>query len=156
MLLNLSEDLLIAAPQEEVWKLLRDTPRFTGLLPGVESVTRLNEDGPEAYAARVTEKVGPFKITLNVEVRVAETQEPSLLKANVKGGDSMGLNRVTGTLQASLAAAPNSETQMHFEAAIEILGKMATLGAVPIRRRTAESFALFAKNIQAQFSKGNA
>jgi carbon monoxide dehydrogenase subunit G len=154
MVLNLSEDLLIPAPQEEVWKLLRDTPRFTALLPGVESVTPLNEEGAEAYAARVTEKVGPFKITLNVEVRLAETQEPSLLKAGVKGGDSMGMNRVTGTLQASLAPA-DTGTQMHFEAAIEILGKMATLGAVPIRRRTTESFTLFAKNIQAQSSKEN-
>jgi hypothetical protein len=41
---------------------------------------------------------------------------------------------------------------MHFEASLEILGKLATLGAVPIRRRTTQVFALFAKNIQEQFS----
>lgn len=41
---------------------------------------------------------------------------------------------------------------MRFEADIEILGKLATLGAGPIRRRTTEKFAEFARNIQAQFA----
>ena len=36
---------------------------------------------------------------------------------------------------------------------IEVLGKLATLGAVPIRRRTTQSFAEFARNIQEQFAK---
>jgi carbon monoxide dehydrogenase subunit G len=43
---------------------------------------------------------------------------------------------------------------MQFEADIEILGKLATLGAVPIRRRATEKFAEFARNIQAQFATG--
>jgi hypothetical protein len=41
---------------------------------------------------------------------------------------------------------------MRFEADIEILGRLATLGAAPIRRRTTEKFAEFARNIQAQFA----
>jgi carbon monoxide dehydrogenase subunit G len=150
MLLKLTEKLPLNAPINEVWKLLRDTPRLTGLLPGVESVAALNEDGLEAYAARVSEKIGPFKITMNLEVRVTEMIEPSLLKAAIKGADSMALNRITGSMQVTLNIAP-SGTLMHFEASIEILGKLATLGAVPIRRRTMQAFAEFAQNIQGQF-----
>jgi carbon monoxide dehydrogenase subunit G len=153
MLLKLTEDLPLNAPIEEVWKLLRDTPRLTGLLPGVENVAALNEAGVEAYAARVSEKIGPFTITMNIEVRVTETMEPSLLIAAIKGVDAMGLNRITGSMQVALNVAP-SGTQMHFEASIEILGKLATLGAVPIRRRTTQAFAEFAQNIQEQFATG--
>ena len=153
MLLNLTEELPLNAPIDEVWKLLRDTPRLAGLLPGVESVAPLNEEGVEAYAAKVSEKVGPFKVTLNIEVRVTETNEPSLLNAAIKGADSMGLNRITGSLHVALSSA-SSGTQMHFEASIEILGKLATLGAVPIRRRTTQAFAEFAQNIQEQFATG--
>ena len=152
MLLKLAEELALSAPVDEVWKLLRDTPRLTGLLPGVENVARVNEEGAEAYAAAVSEKIGPFKITMNIEVRVTETIEPSLLKAAIKGADSMGLNRITGSMQVALSPA-SSGTQMHFEASIEILGKLATLGAVPIRRRTTQAFADFAQNIQGQFEK---
>jgi len=64
----------------------------------------------------------------------------------------MGLNRMTGSMQVALSSAP-SGTQMRFEASIEILGKLATLGAVPIRRRTTQAFAEFARNIQGQFAR---
>src|SRR6202521_5013386 len=124
MLLKLTEELPLNATIDEVWKLLRDTPRLTRLLPGVENVAALNEVGMEAYAASVSEKIGPFKITMNLEVRVTETTEPSLLIAAIKGADAMGLKRVTGSLQVALNTAP-SGTQMHFEASIEILGKLA-------------------------------
>ena len=152
MLLKLTEGLPLDASIEEVWNLLRDTPRLTRLLPGVENVAPLNEEGVEAYAASVSEKVGPFKITMNLEVRVIEAIEPTQLKAAIKGADSMALNRITGSMQVSLSPA-SPGTQMHFEASIEILGKLATLGAVPIRQRTTQAFAEFAQNIQGQFAK---
>jgi carbon monoxide dehydrogenase subunit G len=152
MLLKVEEKLPLAASIQEVWKLLRDTPRLTGLLPGVESIVPRNEDGREGYGAKVTEKIGPFKVTMHLDVRITEAVEPSLLKAALKGADAMGLNRMSGSLQVALSELASCETQMHFEASIEILGKMATLGAVPIRRRTTQAFAEFAKNIQGQFA----
>jgi carbon monoxide dehydrogenase subunit G len=155
MLLKLAKELVLNAPIDEVWSLLRDMPRLTGLLPGVENVESLNEAGVEGYAARVSEKVGPFKLTMNLEVRVTETVEASLLKAAIKGADSMELNRVTGSMQIALCPA-SSGTQMRFDASVEILGKLATLGAVPIRRRTTQAFAEFAQNIQKQFNRERA
>src|SRR6266566_3190617 len=152
MLLKLTEELPLNASIDEVWKLLRDIPRLTGLLPGVENVGPLSEESVEGYAARISEKVGPFKITMDVEVRVSETIQPSLLKATIKGADPAGRVRITGSMQVVLSPA-SSGTQMHFEASIEILGKLATLGAVPIRRRTTQAFAEFAQNIQEQFER---
>src|SRR5579863_3463381 len=147
MLVNLSENLELAAPPDDVWKVLRDTPRLAGLLPGVESVKALDEAGVEAYAATVHDKIGPFKVTLNLEIRVAEAVEPSLLRASLKGLDSGGANRVSGSMQVALApSAEGTSTGMRFEANVEVLGKLATLGAVPMRRRTAQLFAEFAGN----------
>jgi len=151
VLLKLTEELPLNASADQVWKLLRDTPRLTGLLPGVEQVVPLKDAVNEAYSAKVSEKIGPFKITMNLEVRITEMVEPSLLKVSLKGTDSMSLNRIIGSMQVSLTAAP-SGTQMHFEASIEVLGKIATLGAIPIRRKTTQVFAEFAKNIQVQFA----
>jgi carbon monoxide dehydrogenase subunit G len=150
--MKLSEDLSLDAPPSEVWKLLRDTQRFAGFLPGVESVARSKNEAAEEYTAKVSEKVGPFKVTLNLAVSITETIEPSLLKAAIKGSDSLGLNRITGLLQVALRPSP-AGTEMRFEASIEVLGKLATLGAIPIRHRTTESFAAFARNIQGQFAK---
>jgi len=106
----------------------------------------------------VQDKIGPFKVTLNMELRVIEAAEPTLLKATLKGGDARGLNRVSGTLQAALRAADAASaagSALHFEASVEIVGNLATLGAVPIKRRTSQLFAEFARNIQGQFVREN-
>lgn len=150
MLLKVSEELNLGASQEDVWKLLRDTPRLAALLPGVQTVTPLDEPGAEAYQAKAGDKIGPFKVVLNLEIRVTEAREPVSLRASIKGADSIGLNRITGSLHITLIPA-SPTAQMRFEADIEILGKLATLGSAPIRRRTIEKFAEFARNIQAQF-----
>ena len=157
MLLNLAEDLYLDASPEDVWKLLRDTPRLAGLLPGVESVKALDDAGTEAYAAVVHDKIGPFKVTLNLELRMIEAAEPKLLKASLKGADSFNLNRVSGTLQASLRTPANGTagSEMRFEASVEVLGKLATLGSVPMKRRSTQLFAEFARNIEGQFGRGN-
>ena len=162
MWLNLADDLHLEAPPEDVWKLLRDTPRFAGLLPGVESVKERDEAGAEAYDAIVHDKIGPFKVTLNLELRVIEAAEPALLRASIKGADAHNLNRVSGTLQAALSAIPSdgrvkarTGTQMRFEASVEVVGKLATLGAVPMKRRTTQLFSEFARNIQGQFTREN-
>src|SRR5713226_5339255 len=152
MLLKLAEELHLDASPGEVWKLLRDTLSLTGLLPGVESVTPLHEEGAEAYTAKASDKIGPFKVAMDVEVRITETIEPSLLCASLKGLDSSGANRMSGSLRIALSPA-SPGTEIRFEASIEILGKLATLGAVPIRRRTTQMFAEFTRNIQAQFAK---
>jgi len=155
MLLKISEELTLHSTQEDVWRLLRDTPRLAALLPGVETVSPLHEPGTEAYQAKAGDKIGPFKVALNMQIRVVETRAPAVLKAQIKGADAIGLNRLTGSLNLTLSPAPSS-TLMRFEADIEILGKLATLGAAPIRRRVTAKFAEFARNIQAQFaSDGN-
>jgi carbon monoxide dehydrogenase subunit G len=151
MLLEIREQLNVNASPDEVWKLLRDTPRLAALLPGVQEVSPLNDPGVESYSAKATDKIGPFKVALKLEIRIHEAQEASHLTASIKGADSIGLNRITGSMHIMLSLEPPA-TQMRFEAEIEILGKLATLGASPIRRRTTEKFAEFARNIQAQFA----
>ena len=51
-----------------------------------------------------------------------------------------------------MLASAAAGAQMRFEADIEVLGKLAALGAVPIRRRATEKFGEFARNVQAQFA----
>lgn len=152
MLVKLTESVQLDASAADVWSLLRDTPRLTGFMPGVESVFPLENNERETYAAKVIDKIGPFKITMNLEVRIDELQEGARMKMAVRGADPESQNRITGSMQIDLSPA-SSGTEMNFEASVEVLGKLATLGAVPIRRRTTQLFGEFARNIQGQFTK---
>src|SRR5262249_18269585 len=148
MLVNFSQTVTLAATQQDAWNLLRDMKRLAALIPGVESMLPIDN---EKYVATVVERVGPFRLSLNLEIRIVQAIEPSLLKAELSGTDSYGQNRLSGTLCADLKAS-SAETVLSMDSRVEVTGKLATLGAAPIRRRANELFAQFAERLQAQFS----
>src|SRR5436309_11682902 len=149
MLVNLAETLRLAATQQDAWNLLRDTKRLAALIPGVESVDSVDA---EKYVAKVVERVGPFRLSLNLEVRIVQAIEPSLLQAELSGVDSFGQNRLSGTVSAELKKASSAETLLSMDSRVEVTGKLATLGAAPIRRRANELFAQFAERLLDEFS----
>ena len=150
MLVNFSQTLTLAATQQDVWNLLRDTKRLAALVPGIESIAPVDV---EKHVARIVERVGPFRLSLSLEVKIVQAVEPSLLQAEMSGIDVLGQNRVSGTLSAELKQASSAETLLSMDSRVEVTGKLATLGAAPIRRRANELFTQFAERLQGQFSK---
>jgi uncharacterized protein len=150
VLLNVTENLELAATGGDVWRLLRDTERLARLVPGVQIVERIESPDKEAYRVQLTEKVGPFKVTMKLEVAVTEAVELEALGATVKGGDSTGLSRATGTVRVELTSAAGATT-MRMLVNVEVLGKLAALGASVIRRRVAELFKEFGQRVVAEF-----
>ena len=148
MLLNVTENLEIATTPAEVWRLLNDTARLAALVPGVEEAIRIERSEQEAYRVRVTEKVGPFKVTMKLEVTVTERVEPSMVGASVKGGDAMGMGRATGSIGVALTPL-ESGTALALMVNVEVLGKLATLGAPVVRRRVTELFGEFGRRVVA-------
>jgi len=150
MLLNVTENLEIGAAQAEVWRLLNDTSKLALLVPGVQEVTRIEGSELEAYGVRVTDKVGPFKVTMKLEVTVTERVEPSAVGVSVKGGDAKGMGRATGSIDVRLVAS-ESGTSLTLSVNVEVLGKLATLGAPVVRRRVTELFGEFGRRLVAEF-----
>ena len=149
MLVNLTHSLTLATIQQDAWNLLRDMKRLAALIPSVESVTPVDV---EKHVARIVERVGPFRLSLKLEVKIVQAVEPSLLQAELSGADSHGQNRLSGTICAELKRASSAGTLLSMDSRVEVTGTLATLGAAPIRRRANELFAQFAERLQGQFS----
>ena len=153
MLVNFIQTLTLSATQEKTWSLLRDTQRLAHLIPSIENLVPDPRNGPqERYVAHVVERVGPFRLSLNLEVEIVETVEPSFLQAELNGTDSSGQDRVSGMLRAELKRNEPAGTQLSMDASIEVMGKLAALGAAPIRRRANELFAQFTARLQGELS----
>ncbi len=155
MLLSVTENLELATGSGDAWQLLRDTERLARLVGGVQSVEPIESPGTEAYRVVVMEKVGPFKVIMNLEVAITETVELQVLGATIKGSEPKGGSRATGTVRVELTPSP-AGTAMRFIVNVEILGKLATLGAPVIRRRVNELFSDFGKRVVAEFAVGAA
>jgi carbon monoxide dehydrogenase subunit G len=150
VLVTHSDKIALNASPQVVWLLLRDTPRLARLLPGVESVTPVDNAERETYTAIVNEKVGPFKVTLHLEMELSEIVEQSRIKAAVKGADQLKLSRATGSVVVVLLE-QEGRTVAELRIDVEVLGKLATLGATVIRRRMTELFNQFSTSLQAEF-----
>ena len=151
MQVTIQKDLQLSASVQNVWTLFRDINRFAGLVPGVADIHIQKEEEKETYLAHLLDKVGPFKIEMTVEIILVQMVEDQLLEAQLSGFDKGGKNRMKGNLQAKLSQLENNMTQVKFHANIEVLGKLASLGASPIRRRTDQHFSEFARRIEQQF-----
>jgi carbon monoxide dehydrogenase subunit G len=160
MLVDLNRTLTLNARQQDAWVLLRDTKRLAGLLPGVQSIT---SEGPvsshaaaeapvERHLADVAEKVGPFQLNLKLAITISRVIEHSLIEAELKGADARIQNRVSGTLRAELKPIAPAETVLRVDAAVEVVGKLASLGAAPIKKRANELFDQFTERLQSEFS----
>ncbi|TMC52028.1 MAG: hypothetical protein E6J26_09390 [Chloroflexi bacterium] len=148
MLLEISKETEVPATPEACWLLVSDVPRLSACIPGVSDVRELQEG---QYSATVTDKLGPFRLQLPVTISIQELQEPSRLAAELRGNDGRGQARVHGRLETTLEpSAAGTRLQLHVH--MEVLGRLASLGATPMRRRTDEIFAQFVDRVRQELT----
>jgi len=148
LLVTLEKSLELPVPPETVWALIRNVNQLGRLVPGVVDLQVKEVEGEEVYVTRVLDKVGPFQLELAVEIRIVEVIELKLLDAQLSGFDKGRKNRLQGNLRAELTPVETGKTRVDFLTNIEVLGKLASLGASPIRRRTDQQFSEFAKRVE--------
>ncbi len=122
---------------EGAWTLIGDVPKLSACVPGLSA---LKETEPDHYTATITDKLGPFRLQL--PLRFAVTRSEGRLVADVTGNDGRGQARVKGTIEARLEGDTLTVT-----ASIDVLGKLAALGATPMRRRADDIFAEFVRRV---------
>lgn len=149
MRLEVSKQLDMATSPEACWRLISDVPRLSGCIPGVTDVQEI-EPG-RAYSATVSDKLGPFRLQLPVRITIAEREEPRRLAADLAGNDGRAQARVQGRLEATLEAA-GAGAKLSLSMRLDVLGRLAALGATPMRRRAEEIFGIFASRVQDELS----
>jgi uncharacterized protein len=151
MLLDLKKETDVAATPQAAWALIRDVPRLSGCIPNVAGLKVLEPN--KRYSAVVAEKLGPFKLQVPVQIELLSVEDQSRITAELSGNDSRGQARVKGTLEAGLAPL-ESGTRLALSMQLEVLGKLAALGAAPMRRRADEIFNEFVRRVRAELEKG--
>src|SRR5919202_3333901 len=102
MLLDISKVAAVPVAQAEAWALLRDVRRLSACIPKVSDVQVLEED--QRYSAVVSDRIGPFALSMPVNIEVKEVEPPKRITAELAGDDKRGQARVRGTLEATAEA----------------------------------------------------
>jgi carbon monoxide dehydrogenase subunit G len=150
VLLEVKKIADVDAPQAAAWALVRDVPRLSGCIPGVSDLRVLEPD--RRYAAIVSDKLGPFRLQVPVQLELKTVDEPRQLVAELSGNDSRGQARVRGALDAELEPT-NGGTRLVLSMRLEVLGRLAVLGAAPMRRRADEIFQEFVHCVSTELNR---
>jgi carbon monoxide dehydrogenase subunit G len=145
MILDITKRVTLAVPVDQVWSLLQDPPRVAALLPNVRDF-KVTET-PGRYSTLLVEKLGPFSVQVALTIDVSEDAAARRMTAKVAGDDKAGQARVRGDVTATVQPESDAASALEVASNVEVLGRLATLGAVPMRRRGDQIFDQFVKNI---------
>lgn len=145
--MQLSDEFSVGAPPSEVWRLFWDMPRVARCLPGCESI---ESAGPDAYRARVVQRVGPFKVAFDLDLAVEEAVEMERVVVSGGGQDRMGNRLKLNRLSLELEEAPGGGTLVKYGLDFALTGRMATLGNSAVKRKAEETRQEFTRRIAAE------
>jgi carbon monoxide dehydrogenase subunit G len=152
MLLAITKSVTLPRSADEVWALLQEPVRVASCLPNVRQFEP--GDHPGRYTTLLVERLGPFAVQVALTIDVSEDAAARRMVAAVSGEDKAGQARVRGDVTATVTPAGDGAT-LEVSSNVEVLGRMAALGAVPMRRRGDQVFEQFVRNIGTLLENGH-
>lgn len=126
-------DLTIDLPRGELWKVLMDVERVAGWVGLVGEVRELSP--LSRYRAELTDRVGPFRLRADLDVRIREIEEGSKVVLEAEGEDRQVRSRIKLDLTLHVLEGDGTSTDLRLEGRYEVTGRVATLGASMIRHK---------------------
>lgn len=145
--MELSDEIIIDAPKEQVYAALNDPEILRVCIPGCEELIKQSDTELEA---KVVLKVGPVKarFTGNVQLDTAGAPDAFSLTGQGNGGAA---GQAKGGADVTLTADGPDKTILRYEAKAAIGGKLAQLGSRLIqgtaKKLASKFFASFADEV---------
>ncbi|MBV9050117.1 MAG: SRPBCC family protein [Solirubrobacterales bacterium] len=115
----------ISPSPEETWELLRDFPKMSRCMPGVELA---REEGEDTYSGHVRVHLGPMRLNFAGAARVLERDaEQRTLRAVASGRDASG-SGVRADVVVRAEDADSGKTSVHAQAKLYLSGRAAQFG----------------------------
>lgn len=122
--MNLEGSKQLAAPRNEVWRLLEDEEVLKACIPGCETLTRV---GSDEFQAVVLAKVGPVQARFNGSLKRFDAVVPERFSLAGQGqGGMAGFGKMTAHI--TLQDMPGG-TQLNFTSEAQVGGKLAQVGS---------------------------
>lgn len=143
-MIALDRTVELPVPPEAAWAALWDVARIARCLPGCQEVEEV--EPRRRYRATVRDRVGPFAVTIPLEVGVEASEAGHELRLSVTGRDAVLGSPVRLTLTARLQPAA-AGSALTLDGQAEVGGKLAALGQGVIHRKTRDLLDAFARNL---------
>ena len=148
--MKFSQRAVIPSAREPLWEFLMDVPKVAQSLPGVESVSKIDDT---TYQGTLKVRVGPIALNLTGKIILEEQDKArwrAALRAEAK--DRMAAGAVNGKTSMELKEIGPKETELIVETDVNILGKIGEFGQPIIRKKADQMLQQFVENIKRQIA----
>jgi carbon monoxide dehydrogenase subunit G len=147
--MRVTREVTVAAPPAALWALLWDVPRMVGCVPGCVEAREV--EAGRRYAARMSQKVGPIRLSLPLDVEILEAEPPQRIALRARGRDPVIGTEIT--MRVTIACeSRHAGTALRIEADGQVLGRLGGLGHGIIQRKAEDAVDEFAARIAAAAS----
>jgi len=148
--LKFSQSAQIPVAREPLWEFLMDVPKVAQSLPGVESVSKIDDT---TYEGALKVRVGPIALNLLGKIIVDERDKENWRAAlRAEANDRRAAGAVKGKTTMMLKALDSNQTELLVETDVNILGKIGEFGQPIIRKKADSMLKEFVENIKKQLT----
>ena len=149
--MKFNQRAVIPVGRELLWDFLMDVPKVAQSLPGVESVSQLDET---TYQGTLKVRVGPIPLNLHGKIILEERDRARWRAAlRAEANDRRAAGAVKGKTIMELKEISPKETELLVETDVNILGKIGEFGQPIIRKKADQMLQQFIENIKRQLTQ---
>lgn len=143
--MKFADKIVLNAAINDVWDFLIDPEKLGKCIPGCERIVALDDKN---YEAMLGIKVGPISFKFAVETKILDFNPPNFLRFESKGKEKAGA--FTQKCILTLKALSPQETEIVYDADVNIGGRLATFGERIFRAKAKELSGEFVASIKSR------
>ena len=148
--MKFNQRVVIPMAREPLWDFLMDVPKVARSLPGVETVSQIDDT---TYQGTLKVRVGPISLNLQGKIIMEQRDRGSWRAAlRAEASDRMVAGAVKGKTTMELKEIGPKETELLVETDVNILGKIGEFGQPIIRKKADQMLKEFVENIKKQLA----
>jgi carbon monoxide dehydrogenase subunit G len=143
---RVTREVRVAAPPAALWAILWDVPRMVGCVPNCVGAREVEPE--RRYVARMSQRVGPISLKMNLDVEIVEADAPRRIALRARGRDAMIGAEIALRVTLECAEADGGSA-LRIDADGQVLGKLGGLAHGVVQRKAEEAVDQFAARLSA-------
>ena len=151
--MDFSHSLIIDAPAQRVWSLLRDPHSIAPAIPGFQALEVIDDDN---FSVQISQRIGPFRARFNLRMTITEIVDLKLIRATGQGAEAGGGFLKVPSAVVEMASLGDGKTELSFNIEFTILGKLGAMGYPLVKRKAGEMAQVFGENLRERLEQDGA
>ena len=151
--MDFSHSLIVDAPAQRVWSLLRDPHSIAPAIPGFQALEVIDDDN---FSVQISQRIGPFRARFDLRITITEIVDLNLIRATGQGAEAGGGFLKVPSAVVEMASLGDGKTELSFNIEFTLLGKLGARGYPLVKRKAGEMAQVFGENLRERLEQDGA